>query len=111
MSTIEVRIPAIGDFKDVGVIEVFVAPGDAVKVEQSLVALESDKATMEVPSPAAGTVAEVKLKVGDRVHEGSLVLTLATDAPAAVAVPPPAPARPAAPVHEPSPVAPPPPAP
>src|SRR5215468_3129006 len=66
MSTIEVKVPDIGDFKDVPVIEVFVKPGDAVKAEDSLVTLESDKATMDVPSPVAGTVKEVKVKVGDR---------------------------------------------
>src|SRR6516165_4397482 len=75
MSTIEVKVPDIGDFTDVPVIEVFVKPGDAVKPEDSLVTLESDKATMDVPSPAAGTVAEIKLKVGDKVSEGSLILT------------------------------------
>ncbi len=75
---IEVKVPDIGDFKDVPVIEVFVKPGDKVKVEDSLVTLESDKATMEVPSPAAGVVKELKVKVGDKVSEGSLVLTLET---------------------------------
>ena len=76
MSIIEVRVPDIGDFKDVPVIEVFVKAGDAVKKEDSLVTLESDKATMDVPSPAAGTVKELKLKVGDKVSEGSVILTL-----------------------------------
>jgi len=76
MSAIEVRIPAIGDFKDVGVIDVLVKPGDVVKAEASLVTLESDKATMDVPSPAAGTVRELKVKVGDRVREGSVILML-----------------------------------
>ena len=64
MSTIEVKVPDIGDFKDVPVIEVFVKPGDAVKAEDSLVTLESDKATMDVPAPAAGTVKDLKIKVG-----------------------------------------------
>ncbi len=76
MSTIEVKVPDIGDFTDVPVIEVFVKPGDAVKAEDSLVTLESDKATMDVPSPVAGTVKEVRVKVGDKLREGSVVLTL-----------------------------------
>src|SRR6266699_3147355 len=76
MNTIEVKVPDIGDFKDVPVIEVFVKPGDAVKAEDSLVTLESDKATMDVPSPAAGTVKDLKVKVGDNVSEGSVILTL-----------------------------------
>ena len=67
MSTIEVKVPDIGDFTDVPVIEVLVKPGDAVKPEDSLVTLESDKATMDVPSPAAGTVKSVSVKVGDKV--------------------------------------------
>jgi pyruvate dehydrogenase E2 component (dihydrolipoamide acetyltransferase) len=95
MSTIEVKVPDIGDFKDVPVIEVFVKPGDAVKAEDSLVTLESDKATMDVPAPAAGTVKELKVKVGDKVSEGTAILTLETaDAGAASAKP--APARQAA---------------
>src|SRR5438876_549442 len=76
MSTIEVKVPDIGDFKDIPVIEVFVKPGDVVKAEDSLVTLESDKATMDVPSPAAGTVKEVKVKLGDKVSEGSLIIVL-----------------------------------
>src|SRR6266705_3792667 len=76
MSTIEVKVPDIGDFKDVPVIEVFVKPGDAVKAEDSLVTLESDKATMDVPSPSAGTVKDLKVKIGDKVSEGSVILTL-----------------------------------
>ncbi|MDQ2872604.1 MAG: dihydrolipoyllysine-residue acetyltransferase [Candidatus Eremiobacteraeota bacterium] len=74
--TIEVRVPDIGDFKNVPVIEVLVKAGDTVKKEDSLVALESEKATMEVPSPADGVVADVKINVGDKVSEGSVVLTL-----------------------------------
>jgi pyruvate dehydrogenase E2 component (dihydrolipoamide acetyltransferase) len=88
MSTIEIRIPAIGGFKDVGVVEMLVKPGDAVAHEQALVTLESDKATMDVPSPAAGTVREVKMKVGDRVKEGSIIVLLDE---AASATPPAAP--------------------
>src|SRR5437016_4156474 len=94
MSTIEVKVPDIGDFKDVPVIEVFVKPGDAVKAEDSLVTLESDKATMDVPAPSAGTVKDLKVKVGDKVSEGSAILTLESadgggkGAPAASASPP-----------------------
>src|SRR5687767_10140322 len=74
--TIEVKVPDIGDYKDVPVIEVFVKPGDSVKAEESLITVESDKATMEVPSPAPGIVKELKVKVGDKVSKGSLVLML-----------------------------------
>lgn len=70
---IEVRVPDIGDFKDVAVIEVLVKPGDAIKVEQSLITVESDKASMEIPSSAAGTLKELKVKVGDKVNIGDLV--------------------------------------
>ncbi|MRR51156.1 MAG: hypothetical protein EG825_09625, partial [Rhodocyclaceae bacterium] len=73
MSIIEIKVPDIGDFKDVPVIEVFVKVGDVVKAEDSLFSLESDKATMDVPCPAAGVVKEVKIKVGDKVAEGSVV--------------------------------------
>jgi len=76
MGTIDVKVPDIGDFKDVPVIEVLVKAGDAVKAEDALVTLESDKATMDVPAPAAGTVKEVVVKVGDKVSEGSLILRL-----------------------------------
>jgi biotin carboxyl carrier protein len=72
----EVKVPDIGDFKDVPIIEVMVKAGDHVAAEDSLIALESDKATMEVPAPAAGTVKEVKVKVGDKVSEGRLILLL-----------------------------------
>ena len=92
MSLLEVRVPVIGDFKDVGVVDVLVKPGDAIALEQSLVTLESDKATMDVPSPAAGTVREVKVKAGDRVKEGSLIVVLegAGEQPAAAATATPA---------------------
>ena len=73
---IEVKVPDIGDFKEVGVIEVLVAPGDKVEKESSLITVESDKATMEIPSPAAGVVKELKIKIGDKVAEGSLILIL-----------------------------------
>jgi dihydrolipoamide dehydrogenase len=75
-SLIEVKVPDIGDFKNIPVIEVLVKPGDTVAKEDSLVTLESDKATMEVPSPVAGVVKEVKVKPGDKLSEGSLILTL-----------------------------------
>jgi len=77
MSTVEVKVPNIGDFKDVEVIEVMIKAGDTVKVDQSLVTVESDKASMEIPSSHAGVVQEVKVKVGDKINEGSLLLTLA----------------------------------
>ncbi len=85
MSTIEVKVPDIGDFKDVPVIEVLVKAGDTVKAEDSLVTLESDKATMDVPAPAAGVVKELKVKLGDKLSEGNVILTLETagSAPAA----------------------------
>ncbi len=101
---IEVKVPDIGDYKDVPVIEVLVKAGDTVEPEQSLVTLESDKATMDVPSPAAGTVKEVKVKVGDAVSEGSLIILLeggvaaqlnGAAAPAALPVAAPAAAAPA----------------
>jgi len=85
MSTIDVKVPDIGDFNDVPVIEVFVKPGDHVGVDDSLVTLESDKATMDVPSPAAGKVASIAVQVGDKVSEGSLVLTLEGDGQAGAA--------------------------
>jgi pyruvate dehydrogenase E2 component (dihydrolipoamide acetyltransferase) len=80
MSLLEVRVPNIGGFKDVGVIEVLVKPGEAVAADASLITLESDKATMDVPSPFAGTVRDVRVKVGDRVGEGTLVLMLEAEA-------------------------------
>ena len=73
---IELKVPDIGDFEDVTVIEVLIQPGDTVAKEQSLITLESDKATMEVPSPHAGTIKEVRVQVGDRVSEGSLIALL-----------------------------------
>ena len=72
----EVKVPDIEDFKEVEVIEVLVKPGDAVNKEQSLITLESDKATMEIPSPAAGKVLQLKIKVGDKVSKGSPILML-----------------------------------
>jgi pyruvate dehydrogenase E2 component (dihydrolipoamide acetyltransferase) len=107
MSIVEVKVPDIGDFKEVEVIELMVKPGDTIKVDQSLITVESDKASMEIPSSHAGVVKELKVKVGDKVGEGSLVLTLeeaagaAAPAPAAAA---PAPAA-AAPAPAPAPAA------
>jgi pyruvate dehydrogenase E2 component (dihydrolipoamide acetyltransferase) len=89
----EVRVPDIGDFTDVPVIEIFVKVGDSVKAEDPLIALESDKATMEVPAPLSGTVREIKVSTGDKVSEGSIILVLATGgAGAAAAAPASAPA-------------------
>src|SRR5205823_3122876 len=73
---VDVKVPDIGDFKDVPVIEVLVKPGDQIAAEAPLITLESDKASMEVPSPAAGVVREVAVKVGDKVSEGSLIARL-----------------------------------
>jgi pyruvate dehydrogenase E2 component (dihydrolipoamide acetyltransferase) len=105
----EVKVPDIGDFKDVPVIEVLVKPGDTVKKDDSLVVLESDKATMEVPAPAGGTVKELRVKLGDKVSEGTVILTLEGDAaqPAAPAKaagekPTPAPAAPSKPEEQPA---------
>jgi dihydrolipoamide dehydrogenase len=95
--TIEVKVPDIGDFKDIPVIEVLVKPGDVVNKEDSLVTLESDKATMDVPAPAAGTVKELKIKVGDKVSKGTLILALETDASGTDAKAPAAPASQPAP--------------
>lgn len=76
MSQVEVKVPDIGDFKEVEVIELLVKPGDTVQAEQSLITVESDKASMEIPSSASGVVKELKVKLGDKVAEGSLVLLL-----------------------------------
>lgn len=86
----EIRVPDIGDFEDVGVIEVLVKVGDAVEKEQSLLALESDKATMEVPATAAGTVKQLNVKVGDRVSAGDVILVLETNGEGQQAQPKPA---------------------
>jgi len=95
MAQIEIKVPDIGDFKEVEVIEVLVKPGDAVKEEQSLITVESDKASMEIPSSHAGTVKEMRVKLGDKVAEGSIVLVLdaaaGAAAPAAATAPSPAP--------------------
>ncbi|MFN6995431.1 MAG: biotin/lipoyl-containing protein, partial [Aquincola tertiaricarbonis] len=76
MALIEVKVPDIGDFKEVEIIELMVQPGDTIKAEQSLITVESDKASMEIPSSHGGVVKELKVKVGDKVSEGTLVLML-----------------------------------
>ncbi len=115
MSLVEVKVPDIGDFKDIPVIEIFVKPGDTVKAEDSLVTLESDKATMDVPSPGAGVVKELKVKLGDKVSEGSVIVVLDSAAsvgttaeakPAAAAAPAPAAVPAAKPAAAPAPQAP-----
>jgi pyruvate dehydrogenase E2 component (dihydrolipoamide acetyltransferase) len=120
MSVIDIKVPDIGDFKEVEVIELLVKPGDMIRAEQSLITVESDKASMEIPSSQAGKVVAINVKIGDKVAEGSVVLTIeaavAATAPAqaptapvqAVAAASPAPAP--APVSSPAPVAPPTPA-
>ncbi len=107
--TIEIKIPDIGDFHDIPVIEVMVKPGDVVKAEDSLITLESDKATMDVPAPSAGKIREVKVKVGDKVSQGALIAMLEVTE-ATTAAPQPtasagasAPAAPRAPVAAPEP--------
>ena len=103
---VEVKVPDIGDFKDVPVIELLVKVGDTVKAEDSLVTLESDKATMDVPSPVSGVVTELKLKVGDKVAEGSLVALIDSAAAGQAAVAAPAAAVPAEPAVAPTAAAP-----
>ena len=98
MAAIEIRVPDIGDFKDVAVIEVLVRPGDTVMAEQSLITVESDKASMEIPSSHAGTVKAIKVKVGDTVNQGSVILSLEGQAAAATTAAPAAARVPAAPV-------------
>ena len=92
MAHIEVKVPDIGDFDEVAVIELLVKPGDTVKAEQSLITVESDKASMEIPSSHAGVVKELKVKLGDKVGEGSLLLVLEAAGAAAAAEPAAAPA-------------------
>ncbi|OGB70894.1 MAG: dihydrolipoyllysine-residue acetyltransferase [Burkholderiales bacterium RIFOXYC12_FULL_65_23] len=102
MAIIEIKVPDIGDFDEVAVIELLVKPGDSVAAEQSLITVESDKASMEIPSSAAGVVKELKVALGDKVKQGSVVLllevagTAAVAAPAAAAAPAPAAAAPVA---------------
>ena len=84
---VEIKVPDIGDFKDIPIIEIHVQPGDAIKADDPLISLESDKATMDVPATEAGTVKEILVKVGDRVSEGSPILHLADEG--GVSTPPP----------------------
>ena len=72
----DINVPDIGDFDEVEIIEILVSPGEKVEIEQSLITLESDKATMEIPSPSAGIVREIKVKVGDKVSAGILILKM-----------------------------------
>jgi pyruvate dehydrogenase E2 component (dihydrolipoamide acetyltransferase) len=103
MALVEVKVPDIGDFKDVAVIEVLVKPGDSIKVEQSLITVESDKASMEIPSSTAGVVKELKVKLGDTVNIGDLIALVEAAGAASAPAPAPAPAAVAAPVVAPAP--------
>ena len=80
MALIDVKVPDIGDFKDVAVIELLVKPGDSVQAEQSLITVESDKASMEIPCSQAGVLKELKVKLGDKVNEGDVIAVLEADA-------------------------------
>ena len=102
MSLIEIKVPDIGDFKDVAVIEIMVKPGDNIRLEQSLVTVESDKAAMEIPSSHAGVLKELKVKVGDKVNIGDLLAILEGAATEAAMAPAAAPASPAATVPTPA---------
>jgi dihydrolipoamide dehydrogenase len=103
MATIDIVVPDIGDFKDVAVIEVLVKPGDSIRAEQSLITVESDKASMEIPSSHAGTVKALKVAVGDKVNQGTVLLALEVSGTAAAPAPTPAPApAPAAPAAAPA---------
>jgi len=103
--TIEVKVPDIGDFNDVPVIGILVSVGDMVAAEDALIELESDKATMEVPSPAAGKVLEIRVREGDRVSQGSLVMVLEGEGAAAAPTAPASAPAPSAPVAAPAPAA------
>ncbi|HSH91743.1 MAG TPA: dihydrolipoyllysine-residue acetyltransferase [Ramlibacter sp.] len=103
MASIEVKVPDIGDFDEVSVIELLVKPGDKVKAEQSLVTVESDKASMEIPSSSAGTVKELKVKLGDKVKEGSVLVLLEEEGASAAAPAPTQAQAPSAPVPPPQP--------
>ena len=80
MAMIEIKVPDIGDFDEVAVIELLVKAGDSIQAEQSLITVESDKASMEIPSSHAGVVKELRVKLGDKVKEGSVVLVLEGEA-------------------------------
>ena len=101
MALMDIQVPDIGDFDEVAVIELLVKEGDTVKAEQSLITVESDKASMEIPSSHAGVVKALKVKLGDKVKQGSVVLTLDVVGAEAAAAPAPAPAA-AAPVAAPA---------
>ncbi|MFM8676624.1 MAG: biotin/lipoyl-containing protein, partial [Burkholderiaceae bacterium] len=90
MATVELKVPDIGDFKEVEIIEVLVKPGDSISVEQSLITVESDKASMEIPASIAGKIIELKVKLGDKVSEGSVVALIEAAAESAAAGTPPA---------------------
>jgi pyruvate/2-oxoglutarate dehydrogenase complex dihydrolipoamide acyltransferase (E2) component len=96
MAHIDILVPDIGDFDEVTVIEMLVQPGDTVKPEQSLITVESDKASMEIPSSHAGVVKELKVKLGDKVKQGSVVLVLEGEGAATAPASAPAPTPPAA---------------
>ena len=96
MALVEVKVPDIGDFDEVEVIELLVKVGDTVKVEQSLITVESDKASMEIPSSHAGVVKELRIKLSDKVSEGTLLLMLDSAEAAGTATPAAAPAAAAA---------------
>ena len=87
MSSVEVKVPNIGDFAEVSVIELLVKPGDTIRAEQSLITVESDKASMEIPSSHAGVVRELKVKLGDKVAEGSVVAMVETGATTSASAP------------------------
>ena len=87
MAILDIQVPDIGDFDEVSVIELLVKPGDTVKAEQSLITVESDKASMEIPSSHAGVVKELRVKLGDKVKQGSVVLVLEGEGAAAPAAP------------------------
>ncbi|MGD7483547.1 biotin/lipoyl-containing protein, partial [Ralstonia pseudosolanacearum] len=87
MSVVEIKVPDIGDYKDVDVIEVMVKAGDVVAVDQSLITLETDKATMDVPADVAGRIVEVKIKVGDKASQGTVIATVEAGAAAAAPAP------------------------
>ncbi|MBH9554357.1 biotin/lipoyl-containing protein, partial [Inhella gelatinilytica] len=95
MTTIELRVPDIGDFKDVAIIEILVKPGDTVAADQSLITVESDKASMEIPATSAGVIQALKVKLGDKINQGDLIALVEGSAAASAAVAAPAPIAPA----------------
>ncbi|MFY7700039.1 MAG: biotin/lipoyl-containing protein, partial [Burkholderiaceae bacterium] len=96
MAAIELKVPDIGDFKDVEIIEVLVKAGDEIVVEQSLITVESDKASMEIPASIAGRIVEMRVKLGDKISEGSVLAMIEPALASAASAPAPAPAAPAA---------------